>query len=84
MTFDGCCPGTMLASSVQISDHRTCNVAKNKLLHFQGILEHLTFAALSKMFAAASTYPYQVVRLRLQDQHVRYDGVIDVVKKTWR
>jgi len=49
----------------------------------RGLLEHLTFAALSKMFAAASTYPYQVVRMRLQDQHVRYDGIWDVIMKTW-
>lgn len=41
-------------------------------------------AALSKIFAVATTYPYQVVRARLQDQHSRYDGVIDVIRRTWR
>ncbi|BFZ21317.1 hypothetical protein BsWGS_24356 [Bradybaena similaris] len=45
--------------------------------------EYLTFAALSKMFAAAITYPYQVVRSRLQDQHRSYSGIMDVLKQIW-
>lgn len=49
-----------------------------------GTLEYLNFAALSKLFAASVTYPYQVVRARLQDQHKTYNGVIDVLKSTWR
>lgn len=49
-----------------------------------GTLEYLSFAALSKLFAASITYPYQVVRARLQDQHNTYTGLLDVVKKTWR
>ncbi|KAJ0000101.1 hypothetical protein NQD34_011943 [Periophthalmus magnuspinnatus] len=47
-------------------------------------LEYITMAALSKLFAVATTYPYQVVRARLQDQHNKYNGVIDVVRRTWR
>nr|XP_046170682.1 mitochondrial folate transporter/carrier-like [Oncorhynchus gorbuscha] len=47
-------------------------------------LEYITMAALSKIFAVATTYPYQVVRARLQDQHNKYNGVLDVVRRTWR
>ncbi|XP_068093868.1 solute carrier family 25 member 32 [Hyperolius riggenbachi] len=47
-------------------------------------LEYITMAATSKIFAVAATYPYQVVRARLQDQHNRYSGVIDVIRRTWR
>lgn len=47
-------------------------------------LEYIVMAALSKIFAVATTYPYQVVRARLQDQHNRYNGVLDVVRRTWR
>ncbi|KAJ8353777.1 hypothetical protein SKAU_G00213440 [Synaphobranchus kaupii] len=47
-------------------------------------LEYITMAALSKIFAVATTYPYQVVRARLQDQHNKYNGAIDMIKRTWR
>ncbi|PSN44292.1 Mitochondrial folate transporter/carrier [Blattella germanica] len=49
-----------------------------------GSAEYLTFAACSKLVAAALTYPYQVIRARLQDQHHDYKGSWDCVVRTWR
>ncbi|XP_072028832.1 solute carrier family 25 member 32-like [Amphiura filiformis] len=49
-----------------------------------GALAYISFAALSKTFAVVSTYPYQVVRSRLQDQHRNYSGVTDAIIKTYR
>ncbi|CAG2174861.1 unnamed protein product, partial [Oppiella nova] len=45
---------------------------------------YLCCAALSKLFAVTITYPQQLLRARLQDQHNRYDGLIDVIRRTWR
>jgi len=44
-------------------------------------MEYLSFAAMSKIIAATLTYPYQVLRARLQDQHRSYKGVIDVTQQ---
>lgn len=49
----------------------------------QSPLEYITIAAISKIFAVAMTYPYQVVRARLQDQHNNYSGIVDVMSRTW-
>lgn len=49
-----------------------------------GTAEYLFFAALSKLIAAVTTYPYQVVRARLQDQNSVYNGAIDCVRQTYR
>lgn len=49
-----------------------------------GSLEYLVFAALSKLFATTVTYPYQVIRARLQDQHKKYAGIVDCVTRTWK
>ncbi|XP_067010745.2 solute carrier family 25 member 32 [Anabrus simplex] len=49
-----------------------------------GSMEYLSFAAMSKLIAAAATYPYQVIRARLQDQHHDYKGSWDCVKRIWR
>ncbi|XP_053966014.1 mitochondrial folate transporter/carrier [Anastrepha obliqua] len=46
--------------------------------------EYLAFAAISKLIAAAATYPYQVIRARLQDHHLNYNGSWDCIKQTWR
>ena len=47
-------------------------------------MEYLAFAALSKLFAAVTTYPYQVVRARLQDHNSSYTGAVECVRTTLR
>lgn len=47
-------------------------------------MEYLSFAAMSKLIAAATTYPYQVVRARMQDHHHHYEGSWDCVRQTFR
>ncbi|XP_063979107.1 solute carrier family 25 member 32 [Diachasmimorpha longicaudata] len=49
-----------------------------------GTMEYIFFAAISKLIAAASTYPYQVVRARLQDHHHDYKGTWHCIQVTWR
>ncbi|WPG97535.1 Hypothetical protein R9X50_00031200 [Acrodontium crateriforme] len=47
--------------------------------------DFLILSGISKMFAGSITYPYQVVRARLQtyDAHKKYNGAIDVVRKVY-
>ncbi|XP_053996787.1 mitochondrial folate transporter/carrier [Hylaeus anthracinus] len=47
-------------------------------------MRYIVFAAISKLIAAASTYPYQVVRARLQDHHHNYSGSIGCIRSIWR
>lgn len=49
-------------------------------------LDYLYLSAVSKMFAGSLTYPYQVVRARLQvyDARERYTGALDVVRQVFK
>jgi len=48
-----------------------------------GTVEYLAFAALSKFVAALTTYPYQVIRARLQDTRNKYISSRDCIKKVY-
>lgn len=62
---------------------------KNQYQHYNklpiskklGTIEYLTFSATSKLLAVLVTYPYQVVRARLQNQHYSYNSASDCVTK---
>ncbi|CAH0559471.1 unnamed protein product [Brassicogethes aeneus] len=56
------------------------NLPQNSQL---GTVQYLTFAAISKIIAAGVTYPYQVVRTRLQNQYYTYKGSLDCIRQTW-
>ncbi|XP_044001194.1 mitochondrial folate transporter/carrier isoform X2 [Aphidius gifuensis] len=61
------------------------NVYKDKPFNTKPeFLENIGLAASSKFIAAASTYPYQVVRARLQDHHHDYRGTWHCVQSTFR
>lgn len=47
-------------------------------------VEYIVFATISKLMAAMATYPYQVLRARLQDQHHNYSGTIQCFKSIWK
>ena len=49
-----------------------------------GSITYLTMAAASKVVAVATTYPYQVVRARLQDQESKFEGALDTICRTYR
>ncbi|KAI9718996.1 MAG: hypothetical protein M1828_006372 [Chrysothrix sp. TS-e1954] len=47
--------------------------------------DFLSLSAVSKIFAGTATYPYQVLRARLQtyDAHAKYKGCMDVIRQIW-
>lgn len=59
------------------------NYYKQDITTKLGTLEYLSFAAMSKLLAAFITYPYQVVRTRLQNQEKKYSGSLDCIRKIY-
>lgn len=61
-------------------------VEKKELQVELGNWDFLALSALSKIFAGSITYPYQVVRARLQTYNAAllYKGGGDVVKQVWQ
>lgn len=66
----------------QLKNHFSHSRPGNQLSN----LDFLYLSATSKIFAGSITYPYQVVRARLQtyDAQLRYKGAWDVVRKVVR
>jgi len=86
--YKGLIPGLFgtIHGTIQFASYEHMKALYNKAYHRTDLSTPmiLTFSALSKLTAAVTTYPYQVVRTRLQDQHQHYNGVIDVIKRTYQ
>uniref|UniRef100_A0A4X2LIQ4 Solute carrier family 25 member 32 n=1 Tax=Vombatus ursinus TaxID=29139 RepID=A0A4X2LIQ4_VOMUR len=88
--YKGFVPGLLGTShgALQFMAYELLKVKYNKYINrlpdaHLSTIEYVSTVALSKVFAVSATYPYQVVRARLQDQHIYYQGVLHVIKRTW-
>ncbi|VDK88747.1 unnamed protein product [Onchocerca ochengi] len=52
--------------------------------HILNTVDCLVYSAASKVIATTMTFPYQVLRTRLQDHHAKYTGIFDLISKTYR
>ncbi|CAG9772431.1 unnamed protein product [Ceutorhynchus assimilis] len=68
----------MVYEEMKTNYYQYHNLPKSNKL---GTIEYLAFSASSKLLAVLATYPYQVVRARLQNQHYSYENATDCVKK---
>jgi len=68
----------------QLKENRAIQLGLDSSTGRLATRDYLLFSALSKMIATTVTFPYQVVRTRLQDHHVHYEGVMDVLRRTMR
>lgn len=48
-----------------------------------GVVPYIALSAVSKVLAVGATYPYQVVRSRLQDASCQYSGSWDIIRRTF-
>ncbi|XP_057374283.2 mitochondrial folate transporter/carrier-like isoform X1 [Daphnia carinata] len=62
------------------NNHRNMSIDSR----MQSTMTYLSFAAMSKLVAVMATYPYQLMRTRMQDQYHEHNGVIDMLTRTWR
>ncbi|KAJ5715036.1 mitochondrial carrier [Penicillium malachiteum] len=62
------------------------DVQNNTKARQLGNIDFLALSGLSKLFAGCATYPYQVIRSRLQtyEAHLLYSGATDAMKQVWR
>ncbi|KAE8144554.1 mitochondrial carrier [Aspergillus avenaceus] len=74
---------TKMPSALPISDDSTEPVQTQ--WRELGNLDFFVISSLSKIFAGCITYPYQVLRSRLQsyDAHLIYRGIQDVISQIW-
>lgn len=49
-----------------------------------GATETVLMSGFSKFIAVSTTYPYMMLRARLQDPHRDYSGVLDTIQSTWK
>ncbi|CAJ0954970.1 unnamed protein product, partial [Mesorhabditis belari] len=56
-------------------------IGKNSKL---GVADYFAFSALSKIVAVTVTYPYQVVRTRMQDHNIAQRGVLETIRVALR
>uniref|UniRef100_A0A915PL36 Mitochondrial carrier protein n=1 Tax=Setaria digitata TaxID=48799 RepID=A0A915PL36_9BILA len=52
--------------------------------HILDTVDCLIYSGVSKIIATTITFPYQVLRTRLQDHHAKYSGLMDLVIKTYK
>lgn len=89
--YRGFVPGLFGVShgAVQFMTYEECKNRYNKFYNRPitqklGTSEYLLFAAFSKIIAAMTTYPYQVIRARLQNQLYSYNGIQHCISQIWK